>query len=489
MNLREQRPSQSLAGTDAIIAAALFTVALVIRLWHLGDRSLWNDEMFSLQLASLPLGDIQGALVEHYHHPPLFFYLDRVSVLLFGPTTWALRFPSALAGALTVPLLFFAGRRLEHRNAGLIAAMLCLAAPFHVAYSQEGRPYALAALLCLISFASFLRLRQERRLAYAAVYTVSTLLLLYTHHWGIFAVAAQIVTLLLTTDDIAADLRSFALPLGLIGLLYLPESIALGRQANAHGAAGWFWVEHTSLLTLVSVALAYAGSYFKFAASVFQLPAWLQIVSGLLAALLIILIAIRSWSREARLVRSLASICGIFLLIPIALSLARPEVFVWYRYPVIAFPALCLLAGTALWDNRWKTALVGLLLAVQFAGLAAYAGWEKGNAKAVAAYVDTVATGDEAMIIRPKEFAPLLNYYYRGTARQYDEAYLNQPLGQIIDTARGFVYVSIDVPNEIRAYIDGHFDKLAERKFPAEAHMGMIVGVYRQKPDEPDTTE
>ncbi len=489
MNRREQRPYQSLAGTDGLIAAALLAAALAIRLWHLGERSLWNDEMFSLQVASLPFSGIQAALVEHYHHPPLFFYLERISILLFGPTAWALRFPSALAGALTIPFLFLAGRKLDHRNAGLIAAVLCLAAPFHVAYSQEGRPYALAALLCLISFASFLRLREEPRRGYAAVYSASTLLLLYTHHWGIFAVVAQGITLLLTTKDVAADLRTFAIPIGLIGLGYLPESFALGTQANAHGAAGWFWVEHTSLSTIVSLVLAYAGTYFKFAASVFRLPVWIESISGLLAAALIVRIMARSWRPEAWRFRRLALVCGLFLTVPIVLSLARPEVFVWYRYPVIAFPSLCLLAGMALRGRAWLTALAGLLIAVQCAGLAVYAGWEKGNAKAVASYVDSVATGDEAMIIRPKEFAPLLNYYYRGTAPQFDEAYLSQPLGQIVDTARGFVYVSIDVPNEIRAYFDGHFDKLAERKFPAEAHMGMIVGVYRQKPDVSDTTE
>jgi hypothetical protein len=31
--------------------------------------------------------------------------------------------------------------------------------------------------------------------------------------------------------------------------------------------------------------------------------------------------------------------------------------------------------------------------------------------------------------------------------------------------------------------MDGHFDKIAERRFPGEANMGMIVGLYKQKPE------
>jgi hypothetical protein len=113
-----------------------------------------------------------------------------------------------------------------------------------------------------------------------------------------------------------------------------------------------------------------------------------------------------------------------------------------------------------------------------------YMTWQKSNVKAVAEFTDKLVTNDSVqMIIRPKTFAPLLNYYYHGTAVQYDEVYLNQPLGEIIDTAASFVYLSIDIPSEIRDYMDGHFDKLAERRFPGEAHMGMVVGWYKQKPD------
>ena len=124
------------------------------------------------------------------------------------------------------------------------------------------------------------------------------------------------------------------------------------------------------------------------------------------------------------------------------------------------------------------------MLALAVSGTLRYFSWSKANAKDVAAYVDTVTREQSQILIRPGAFAPLLNYYYKGNALQYDEAYLNEPLGGIVDTAASFVYISLDVPNEIRDYMDSHFRKVSERLFPGEAHMGVIVGVYAQKPEE-----
>jgi len=66
---------------------------------------------------------------------------------------------------------------------------------------------------------------------------------------------------------------------------------------------------------------------------------------------------------------------------------------------------------------------------------------------------------------------------------EMDEAYLDTQMGDIVDTAGNFIYVSLDVPNPIRDYMDGHFDKTLEKVFAGTAHMGIIVDVYRQKPD------
>jgi len=177
-------------------------------------------------------------------------------------------------------------------------------------------------------------------------------------------------------------------------------------------------------------------------------------------------------------------LCGT-LGIPLAISFVRPEIFLWYRYTVIVFPLFCFCAGALAAAARWKVVMnvaLSTLVLLGLYGTVRYFSWSKSNVKDVAASVERAVDGGVQTIIRPKYFAPMLNYYYRGDACQLDEAYLDSPLGGILDTTSSFVYVSLDVPNEIRDYMDKYFDKITENRFPGEAHMGMVVGVYRQKP-------
>jgi hypothetical protein len=158
---------------------------------------------------------------------------------------------------------------------------------------------------------------------------------------------------------------------------------------------------------------------------------------------------------------------------------------------VIIFPIACAVAGAAVNDRtKFSFIAAGALILLGVAGCARYYGWSKGNMKDVAAYVTELTRSEKLLLIRPANVAPMINYYYSGDAVQIDEAYLDTQLGEVVDTASAFVYVSLEVPNPIREYMDGHFAKKSERVFPGIAHMGIIVGAYSQKPDtEPDTEE
>ena len=117
--------------------------------------------------------------------------------------------------------------------------------------------------------------------------------------------------------------------------------------------------------------------------------------------------------------------------------------------------------------------------------LPSYYSWSKSNIKEVVQYADSAASRDSInILIRPEYEAPLINYYFRGRVQQYDETYLNGPLGPVIDTARAFVLISLDAKDEIRDYFDLHFRKISERTFPAEARMGLVVGAYQRIEEE-----
>jgi len=118
-------------------------LAAAVRLCGLGVQSLWLDEAFSHLFATLPLDMVWQAMIVDAVHPPLYYLLMRLVVALVGGSEFALRFPSALAGVLTVALLYRAGRAWSGGRAAGWAALLLALNPFHIWYSQEARMYAL----------------------------------------------------------------------------------------------------------------------------------------------------------------------------------------------------------------------------------------------------------------------------------------------------------------------------------------------------------
>ncbi len=164
----------------------LLLVAAGLRLYALGQNSLWVDEHASLLTARFPLADIPAAALSHdAFEPPVYFWLLHLVVRLFGDTEVALRLPSALAGAVTVPLAAFLFRGLgaSSRVAVVGAALLALN-PLHLWYSQEARPYALLVCLGVGALVCFLRaLETQSALAWVGFGLLASLAIL-THLAG-----------------------------------------------------------------------------------------------------------------------------------------------------------------------------------------------------------------------------------------------------------------------------------------------------------------
>lgn len=73
------------------------------------------------------------------YKPPLYMYLLVPSVAIFGLSEFAVRFPAAIAGILTVWVIFFLVRELfKDRNLALIASFFIAIAPWHVYQSRLG---------------------------------------------------------------------------------------------------------------------------------------------------------------------------------------------------------------------------------------------------------------------------------------------------------------------------------------------------------------
>jgi 4-amino-4-deoxy-L-arabinose transferase-like glycosyltransferase len=123
-----------------LLPAAVGALALCLRVHALGRESLWLDEGFTWQRARLPVPELIADAIGAHHNPSYFLLLHYW--VQFGDDEYMLRFPSALAGALTAAAGCVLGRVLAGSAAGFVTGMLVALAPVHVLFGQEARMYA-----------------------------------------------------------------------------------------------------------------------------------------------------------------------------------------------------------------------------------------------------------------------------------------------------------------------------------------------------------
>jgi hypothetical protein len=184
-----------------LLPGLLFGVALWIRLYRLDAQPLWLDEGTTwAQVTGSNIGTLLVDLFRPSQAYPLFHVLLKIATRLLGDSEWALRLPSALAGALAVPALFVLGRAAQGWVLGLTAALLLLISPFGIWQSQDAKAYSLTLLTAIVLAWTCLRaIRCHTRrdwLIFAAVALIAP----FVHRLLVFTLLSCAVAWALTTS-------------------------------------------------------------------------------------------------------------------------------------------------------------------------------------------------------------------------------------------------------------------------------------------------
>lgn len=83
--------------------------------------------------------------------PPLGFWIQALSVLIFGFHGWSLILPQALAGSLSVLVLYKLVQRTFGETAGLLAALILAVTPISVATARNNTPDSLLTFVVLLA--------------------------------------------------------------------------------------------------------------------------------------------------------------------------------------------------------------------------------------------------------------------------------------------------------------------------------------------------
>lgn len=216
------------ARASRLILLAITLLAFALRVLTLLNQSLWRDEVDALLFATQPLDQFVAMFRQPGQNGPLFFLALGPWLNLAGHSEFALRYPAALAGVVSVPLMYALTARLAGRTVGLVAALLMATAPYGVWYGQEAKMYALLTVLIPASLLAVMELSRpdcgrSRRLALWVVLYILTTLSFYTHLLAALALPVQIIWLLaLPGGRFGPRARNAALYLLALALPYLP---------------------------------------------------------------------------------------------------------------------------------------------------------------------------------------------------------------------------------------------------------------------------
>jgi mannosyltransferase len=429
MDAQAQPANENRTTRLLLLAALLLVIAIgaTLRVYKLNGDSLWLDEASSVQFSQASLFGIIETTGKDVH-PPLYYFALHYWMKLFGDSETAARLLSAIFGILAIPVIYQLTARMFDKSTALLAAAFLALSRFHLEFSQEARMYSLLCLLSLLSFYYFIKLLEDRSRLALAGYIVTTWLMMYTHVYSFFILAAQnlyLVTLIFASRDIfKRTWKRWVVSQITLAVLFLPW-LSVQLQQFSRVQQG-FWIPKLPPNLILTTLIIYAGSHKL---------AW--IFSALIA--LCLFAGWKEWngagrnkssseaaadeSRGGRLrdrlkLHLLLLWLACPILLPYIVSQFSSPIFL-PKYTIAALPAFVILAARGLLSLRFhQLRVIVLLLLVSISALVLrdyYRAAKKDLWRVAVAYFKAMAEPGDLVLFHDQSGEVPFDYYYKGT--------------------------------------------------------------------------
>lgn len=386
-----------------------------LRFQGLGRDSLWLDEAASFLQARLPFWQLLQRVARNVH-PPLYYLLLH-GVLTFGDSEAVLRWPSALFGTLSIPLLYLLGRAWFSGSVGVVAALLLTLSPVHIWHSQDAKMYTLLTFEGILGWYVFGRLLEGPRRSIWVGYLLVSEAILFTHYYGALFLLPQtgLVALLRHRGEVERSFwwRWLGVQVGLA--LFLILWLAFAWPTLRLEPVEWIAEEgRHSLVRLAEGLLGFSAGYAPYK--------WLLGLPVLALALTALLRdERRGWRtlgaalREGAILRCLAYF-AVPIVIMVAISLVRPLMV--SRHMLMTAPGYFLLVAVGLsrlLRNRLLTLGAAGLVLFLLPGVIHHVSKPRTpDHRGAATMILANATAGDLVLLSPPERSRILQYYVRG---------------------------------------------------------------------------
>ncbi len=269
---------------------AILLLALILRLSSISSKSMWMDEVISLQQAQQTTDRI-AANPWLDPHPPGYYLFLHEWIQRFGTSELWLRLPSAIFGALSVLIAYWLGFALHSPRLGCWAAVLLAIDPIALWYAQETRMYAMVTFFVACGTLLMILMLKRRSILAWPLTVLSFSLALYFDYTGLLYWVISIVAMVVAVSWLKAwTLSRFVLWLSAeaaIAFLYLPQWPKT-VETISYVAQG-----HTYVFVLIAAGLQRYGIQIDQQSA----PIWLIVIGTVLGSI-VLLFALRFLRRR-----------------------------------------------------------------------------------------------------------------------------------------------------------------------------------------------
>jgi mannosyltransferase len=389
-----------LLGLVLVVAGALFVL-------HLGHSSLFIDEVYSWRASRGSLADMADALRYSEVTPPLYYLILHAWMQVSGGDSEALlRLPSTLEVDAMIGAIYWLGRVVAGRTAGLVAASLAAVSPLVLLYAQQVRAYVWVMLALTVAVAATVEATRGRSWRWLPVAAAAGACAVLLHYTALLVLAPLVVWLWRRSE---LDLRwRLAFVAALAAPLAALAPLAYTQLMQGH---------HDSTATYASLttfnALRILGTPFDGRATD-GLMLWRELGAVVVIdALALLALGERFRTMQAR---RLIVVCGLLPLLTVCVVSAAGQPMALTRYTAVAAPFILVAIGVVAAHGQRALAMTLVAGAVVASGAGLVAaqrdhGQNPDTRAAIQAIASQWQAGDVTASVGLLGFDGALSYY------------------------------------------------------------------------------
>lgn len=429
MSFLRGAPLQALSWIERnklILILLICCLGFFLRFYDLGGESYWFDETMSLYFSQQDIGSIFNPPAYETHIPPLYYLLLHFWIGLFGTSEFAVRSLSAIFGGLSIFALYKLGKTLFNVKIAVYSSLIFSVSIFQIYFSQEARMYSLLTLTTLLSIFFFVKSLNENRPRFWVSYIIASILMLYSHAYGIFILIFQFLCLLVYYRHKRGCFKNCFIAFSLVTLGFLPWVIKLFDVTPyvLEGSSAIGWIPQPDLILILGTIVVFCNS------SVVSL-----IVFGYSIRSIFTLSSLKKRFASSSFFGSLKRIkacvfdsskfsitfCFMWIGIPIILALLISLMFqpiYLPKYLILVTPAFYLLVSRGLANKNLKLRYMLLLVLIIDSAVVSYSFYTNSNKeqwREAALFVQEREAAGDLIIVNAPWLKLSFEQYYTGT--------------------------------------------------------------------------